>query len=145
MGDTGGESDDTSAVAAAFERAASMAATAKPEGAAAGSQGDGSSSPAIIVKKGNGDSNHDDRDEHSDSEALMHMLPSSCRQGVLCMVPAPPGGGDGSRMVVLLGSTLAGAGVFLGMDGAWFERVCACLALGPKAGGAAAAPQAWGR
>lgn len=130
VGDTGGESDDTGVVAAAFEQAASA------------KQGDGSPS-AIVVTKRNGDHS----DDEGGNEALMQMLPSSCRQGVLCRVPSPPGGGDARDVVVLLGSTLAGAGVFSGMDGAWFERVCACLALGPAGAGAAAtaAVEAGGR
>lgn len=147
MGDTGGESDDASAVAAAFEQAASRAAAtaATLGGAAAGTRkGDDGSPSAITVKRGSGGDPNDDGAEDG-NEALMKMLPSSCRQGVLCRVPRPTGGGDARDMVVLLGSTLAGAGVFSGMDGAWFERVCACLSLGPAGAAATAAAEAGGR
>lgn len=68
----------------------------------------------------------------NDDEAIMQLLPSSCRQGILCWVSPLHGGGvsgGNGEVAVLLGSTLSGAGVFSGMDGAWFERVCANLAL----------------
>lgn len=39
----------------------------------------------------------------------------------------------GGDVVVVLGSTLGGSGVFSGMDGAWFERVCLQLAFGADA------------
>lgn len=68
----------------------------------------------------------------------MQLLPAACRQAVLCRVsPAPGGDGGGGGggavggdVVVVLGSTLAGSGVFSGMDGAWFERVCLQIAFG---------------
>eukprot|EP00752_Nemacystus_decipiens_P006524 g5875.t1 len=140
VGDTGGESDDRGVVAAAFEQAASRAA-ATTGAAAAGAQAEDAPPSAIIVKKRGSDS-----DNRQGEDALMRLLPSSCRQGVLCRFPAPtPGGGDARDMVVLLGSTLAGSGVFSGMDGAWFERVCACLSLGSAGAAAKATAEAGGR
>lgn len=112
MGDTGGESDDASTVAAAFKWATSAASKA----AETVEQGRGPPSAVIV------------NDKDGDSEALMRLLPSTCRQGVMCKVPSPVSGGG---VVVLLGSTLTGVGVFSGLDGDWFERVCAFLALGP--------------
>ena len=150
VGDAGAKADDASAVAAAFEQAAARAAAAAAAGATAtpppGAQGEDAPPSAIIVKRRSGGSNTGEGDD-SGSEALMQLLPPSCRQGVLCRVPSPPGGGgsDARDMVVLLGSTLAGSGVFSGMDGAWFERVCACLALGPAGTPATATAEAGGR
>lgn len=140
VGDTGGESDDPSTVAAAFQQATSR-------------QGDAAAAAAsaiIITRKRSGDSSSDNGEREEDGDKgngndgdalLMRLLPSSCRQGVLCRVARPGGRESKGDMVVLLGSTLAGSGVFSGMDGAWFERVCACLALG-AAGAAAATPAA---
>lgn len=124
MGDAGGESDDATVVAGAFKSATAAAAAREAETA---EQDRGGSPSAIIV-------NDNDKDGHS--EALMRLLPSACRQGVLCKVPSPLSGGD---VVVLLGSTLTGTGVFSGLDGKWFERVCAFLALGPAAAAVSAA------
>eukprot|EP00903_Cladosiphon_okamuranus_P008720 g8352.t1 len=137
VGDAGGASDDPGAVTAAFKQAASRASA----------QGKDAAASAIIVRKRSGDSNPNNGEEAANDggndDALMRLLPPSCRQGVLCRVSSPPpGGGDARGMVVLLGSTLAGSGVFSGMDGAWFERVCACLALGSAGTAATAAAEA---
>ncbi|CAM9187215.1 unnamed protein product [Ectocarpus sp. 6 AP-2014] len=126
VGATGGESDASDTVAAAFKQATAAAAAAAAA-AQAGEQETGSPSAAVVKRSANGD----------DNDALMQLLPSACRQGVLCRVSCPSSGrGDGGGdLMVLLGSTLAGATVLSGMDGAWFERVCAFLALGPAAVG----------
>lgn len=125
MGATGGESDAGVTVAAAFKQATAAAAAAAAT--KTGEQGKGSPS-AVVFKR---------RDSGDDNDALMQLLPSACRQGVLCKVSCPSSGrGDGGGdSVVLLGSTLAGESVLSGMDGAWFERVCAFLALAPAAAG----------
>lgn len=69
-----------------------------------------------------------------EDDPMMRMLPSTCLQGIFCRISTRLGGRDdgvdGGNVVVLLGSTLRGSGVFSGMDGGWFERVCAHIALG---------------
>lgn len=142
MGDTGGESDDPSVVAVAFAQATAAAAD---EETATGQAGQGEGSPPPIVVKRRSSDGGDDGDASGSNEALMRLLPSACRQGVLCRVSVPPRDGRGGQdIAVLLGSTLAGTGVFSGLDGAWFGRVCAYLGLDAAMTGAAAA-EAGGR
>ena len=117
IGTTGGESDDTNLVAIASKIAAA--------------KNDGSST---IITDGDVVGNDDDNVQNS---TIMQLLPSVCRQGILCRVSTVLPGGEGatgktSKVVVLLGSTLGGTGVFSGADGAWFERVCAHVALGTE-------------
>lgn len=118
-GSTGGESEDASSLAAAYKRAAE--------------EDQGSS--VIITRTGEGEGKGEgggggDQIDTATEDTIMRLLPSACRQGILYRVSPVPGGID---MVVLLGSTVGGAGVFSGMDGAWFDRVCAHLAV-PAAG-----------
>ncbi len=146
VGDTGGESDDPSVVAAAFAQAAAAAA-GQETATGQGGQDEGSPPPIVVKRRGSDDG--DDGNAGGSNEALMRLLPSACRQGVLCRVSVPlrdggGGGVGGEDIAVLLGSTLAGAGVFSGLDGAWFGRVCAYLSLGAAVTGAATA-EAGGR
>ncbi|CAM9652363.1 unnamed protein product [Scytosiphon promiscuus] len=122
VGATGGESDSATSIAAAFERATAAATSA----ATSAEQGRGSPSAIIVKEDGRGNGVNDA------DIAVMRLLPSDCRQGVLCKIPSPPGGGEGD-LVVLLGSTSRGSGAFAGMDRGWFERVCALIALPPAA------------
>lgn len=111
MGSTGGEENDASSLATAYKRAAE--------------EDQGSSVVIRRTSEGGGDPI-----DTATENTVMSLLPSACRQGILFRVSPVPGGID---MVVLLGSTVGGVGVFSGMDGGWFERVCAYLAV-PAAG-----------
>lgn len=128
IGTTGGESDDASLVSLASRIAAS--------------RDKGSSiivTNPLAYQGGDYDSTDGDVNGDYDSEktksnaTIMKLLPSSCRQGVLCRVSTRLSNGGVAEIsddvVVLLGSTLGGTGVFSGADGTWFERVCAHLAL----------------
>lgn len=126
MGATAGESDNAEVLALAFKR---TSGTNEEQGSA-----------TIVTKTASFEDNNDAESlsANNTDDAIMQLLPSACQQGILCRVRPLTGQGDGAirgDVVVFLGSTLRGAGVFSGMDGAWFERVCAHLALGAAAAG----------
>lgn len=105
----GEESNDASSLATAYKRAAE--------------EDQGSS--VIITRTSKGGS---DPIDTANEDTVMSLLPSACRQGILFRVSPVPGG---INMAILLGSTVGGVGVFSGMDGGWFERVCVHLVVPP--------------
>lgn len=132
VGVSGGESDDPSLLAMASARAASIAPGGSSKNSSQEGNGDAPSPLTVTVARGeNGSGNKDVTDDDNDS--IMSLLPDVCRQGILCSVEGVGGkrGRSDSGVVstVLLGSSLAGTGVFSARDTAWYQRVCVYLAL----------------